>query len=245
MTKGKPIIMSQPMVMAILENRKTQTRRIIKPQPEVNEHGNLRGEWIDKPLAGLLLHKPQDIVIHCPYGKIGDRLWVRETWQFANWTEDGDPYIMYKSDGKVSIKRHMPDDWADKVSEIFTVLSCPSNYSIDEKASDRRWRSPFYMPRWASRINLEITNIGVERLQDISEEDAIAEGLKAITKDGKTIKYGIPDLDGLPGTDDTGWSWQDWCKNPVDAYKKLWESTSGDGSWDLNPYVWVVSFRRI
>jgi len=101
------------------------------------------------------------------------------------------------------------------------------------------------MPRWASRISLEITGIRVERLQDISEEDAIDEGLKAITKDGKLIKYGIPDRDGYPGADDFGWNWGDWDKSPVLAYKRLWQSINGKGSWDLNPFVWVIEFKRI
>lgn len=101
------------------------------------------------------------------------------------------------------------------------------------------------MPRWASRITLEVTGIRVERLQDISEEDAIAEGLSGITKDGKLIKYGIPDQDGLPGTDNTGWPWRDWQKDPRDAYRRLWESINGRGSWDANPWVWVVEFKRV
>ena len=80
------------------------------------------------------------------------------------------------------------------------------------------------MPRWASRITLEITEVRVERLNDISAEDAIAEGLKALTKDRRMTKYGIPDQDGLPGNDDSGWAWQHWRQSPIDAYQYLWES---------------------
>ena len=108
-----------------------------------------------------------------------------------------------------------------------------------------KWKPSIHMPRWASRILLEITGVRVELLQDISEEDAIDEGLKAITKDGKLIKYGIPDRDGYPGADDFGWNWGDWDKSPVLAYKRLWQSINGKGSWDLNPFVWVIEFKRI
>jgi len=102
------------------------------------------------------------------------------------------------------------------------------------------------MPRWASRITLEITAVRVERLHDISEADAVAEGLACITKDGdRTRKYGIPDADGMPGTDDHGWPWNEWRSDPREAYRKLWESINGPGSWDLNPWVWVIEFKRV
>jgi hypothetical protein len=102
-----------------------------------------------------------------------------------------------------------------------------------------------FLPSWASRITLEIVNVRVERLQDISADDAIAEGLKGITMDWRLVKYGIPDADGYPGTDDIGWPWEDWRISPVDAYRRLWESINGSGSWDANPWVWVIEFRRI
>ena len=103
-----------------------------------------------------------------------------------------------------------------------------------------------HMPRWASRITLEVTGIRVERLQEISELDAITEGLTALTKDGgRTIKHGIPDRDGLPGNDNYGWHWSEWEKDSRVAYRKLWESINGPGSWDANPWVWVIEFRRI
>lgn len=93
---------------------------------------------------------------------------------------------------------------------------------------------------------IEITSVRLEKLQDISEEDAIAEGLKALIKDnGQTIKYGIPDADGLPGKDDFGWPWMEWNASPALAYKKLWEQIYGPGAWDKNPWVWVIEFKRV
>lgn len=101
-----------------------------------------------------------------------------------------------------------------------------------------KWCSPIVMPRSASRILLEVTDVRVERVQDISEADAIAGGLEAIAKEGSLIKYGIP------GTDDFGWR-SDWSVASRVAYRRLWESIHAVGSWDDNPWVWVVEFRRI
>ena len=185
------------MVRAILDGRKTQTRRVIK----------------EKLMRGEGAH-----VNNCPYGKPGDRLWVRETWSKAKSPMSSE--VFYRADGEPKGKQ----------------------YPLSFVERESRWRPSIHMPRWASRILLEVTNVRVERLHDISEEDAIAEGLKAITKDGKTIKYGIPDRDGYPGNDDTGWDWCDWNVSPVSAYKMLWESINGQGSWDLNPFCWVIEF---
>ena len=200
MIKERPIIFSSPMVRAMLDGRKTQTRRVIK----------------EKLMCGEDAH-----VNNCQYGKPGDRLWVRETWSKAKSPMSSE--VFYRADGEPKGKQ----------------------YPLSFVERESRWRPSIHMPRWASRILLEVTNVRVERLHDISEEDAIAEGLKAITKDGKTIKYGIPDRDGYPGNDDTGWDWCDWNVSPVSAYKMLWESINGQGSWVLNPWVWVVEFRRI
>ncbi|MDE9533111.1 hypothetical protein KKJ27_25005, partial [Xenorhabdus bovienii] len=83
------------------------------------------------------------------------------------------------------------------------------------------------------------------RLQNISAEDAKAEGLAEISKDGKLFKFGLPDMDGLPGGCDIGWQWSEWERSPVMAYKKLWASIYGEENWNNNPWVWVIEFRRI
>jgi hypothetical protein len=202
MMKARPIIFSSQMVQSILDGRKTQTRRVIKPQPEVSAEGYLMGDWLNKPLGGLLLPKLQDIAIHCPLGEIGDVLWVRET------------YICGLGVGGCI---------DGNVKKPIDVI-----YRADDGPNERTagpWKSPIFMPRSASRITLEITNIRVERLQDISREDAIAEGVRTIEdaiKDGYT-----------------------WCDGPRRGYMIQWDIINGSGSWNLNPWVWVIEFRRM
>lgn len=156
----------------------------------------------------------------CPYGHVGDVLWVRETWQLSTWLHPSDEnygYIYKASDNG--------QEWE----------------SNDEQW---KWKPSIFMPRKACRLRLQITDIRVERLQDITEEYARAEGLARISKDGgRTWKYGIPDTDGLPGTDDNGWEWREWNTSPVSAFKTLWGKINGPG-WDANPYVWVISFKK-
>lgn len=227
--KARPILFSTPMVQALLEGRKTQTRRIIKPQPYIDNRGNFC--WKNSCYGQDSLGSPhiQKIAspipwshtkkVGNPFGKPGDLLWVRENYYLSKQSnhlrpsEDKFGHVMYKAGGGANVYGKL--------------------------------RPSIFMPRWASRITLKITDISVERLQDISEEDAKAEGLSKISKDGHLYKYGIPDSDGLPGTDNTGWPWHDWEVDPRKAYKKLWQSINGVGSWNTNPWVWVVEFEVI
>lgn len=159
--KERPIIFSAPMVQAILEGRKTQTRRIVK-----------------------------DATV-CKFGKVGDRLWVRETWA-APHAFDG----------------HTP---------AFIPRDARIHFLATEDRGGLRWRSPIFMPRWASRITLEIKSLRVERLQDISEADARAEG----SDDNSSAIWG-------PG-----------------GFWDLWEGIHGPGSWEENPFVWVIEFEVV
>lgn len=227
----RPILFSGPMVRAILDGRKTQTRRVVKPQPPIRMTAPTGYEF---SVAG------HDYM--CPYGKTGDRLWLRETWKYDNWTEDGEPFVRYKSDNTVLLK-DFPDEWVDKVEDIWANLSERSNIKIDGVARDRRWRPSIHMPRWASRINLEITGVRVERLNDISRDDAVAEGVdwkscpkyqsmenfQAQRMAEKMGKYGVLSL----------------TIDYVGGYQKIWESINGPGSWDANPWAWVVEFKRV
>lgn len=191
----------------------------------------------------------------CHYGIPGDRLWVRETCRAHELTDKeakNDTYgvmerlglesplcgldgVIYKADGAFREIDNSP-----AASEEWMKL----NYYRGKRGATV---PPIHMPRWASRILLEITDVRVERLQEISEADAKDEGLACLSKDGgRTYKYGIADGDGLPGKDDTGWHWADWEQDPRRAFFKLWDNINGDehGSGG-NPWVWVVCFKRV
>lgn len=245
--KERPIIFSGEMVRAILDGSKTMTRRIVSfqnsyfdgshwPQWAKDERWAWKAAHVDRGPSpagnpGPYLKLPNADhesewwgTAHRIYPKwwAGDRLWVRETWQHADWTEDGEPYIRYQADGEVLLRRDYPEEYADAVVERWAELSVPENYNIDNRAADRRWRSPIHLPRWASRITLEVTGIGLERVQDISEEDAVAEGVHQSHAGGPWGEEGL-----------------------LEDFVTLWESIHGPGSWDENRWVWVISFRRV
>lgn len=205
--KERPILFSAPMVRAILDGRKTQTRRIIKNQPTP---ANGRNKFDFSSCAddeGENLYWTNKGFWHgrCPYGKPGDRLWVREAFSYHE-IPPGEPYF-YPVD---RLRECVDHDygfhyWADGNPEF----------------GDWSKKKPsIHMPRSASRILLEITGVRVERLQDISEDDAIAEGAMPLNK--YRNKFELPHQSG---------------------FHNLWESLSGPGSWDLNPWVWVVEFK--
>lgn len=188
--KERPIIFSGSMVRAILDGAKTQTRRVIKPQPNVfckhleskqTAEGFCFGDMVDNYMA------------RCPYGIPGDRLWVRETWQNV-----ADMNICHPADGYV-VYRATDPDW--------------------ETMDGWRWRPSIFMPRSASRILLEITDIRVERVQDISWQNCVKEGYLG----------DMPMVDGKP-----------W-------FRKLWNSINAKRgySWESNPWVWAIEFKRV
>lgn len=192
--KERPILFSGEMVRAILEGRKTQTRRILKPNS-------------DSPFQ-----------TKCPYGQPGDRLWVRETWAV-----------------RPDYDRLPPSQCGDEGMWWRASLSlCPDGY----EACHGKWRPSIHMPRWASRITLEITSVRVERLQDISEEDAVKEGIEPVyfekNFDKKAIKAYKHYFDSsYAGADAIG------------SFRSLWQSINGAESWDANPWVWVIEFKRV
>ena len=203
------MIFNAEMVRALLSGRKTQTRRIIKPQPEATLSGSLSGKWLSRPLNGLLLPKIEDIAIHCPFGVVGDRIWVRETFQgplfdydlMDNYCKDPTPFekpefCVYKADG----------------------VPAPEFYDADDELHCC-WRPSIHMPRWACRILLEITNVRVERLKSISDGDAIREGCST--------------ADMMSGD----------CV--ADVFARLWASIYSSDSWNANPWVWVIEFKRV
>lgn len=211
----RPILFSAPMVRAILSGSKSQTRRVVKPTPE----------WIEK--SGVLSLKGRVGLPHvlCPYGQPGSRLWVRETWQHLD---------------NVGQRAHefLPHQKHSRHCFFLADESDPTT-----KPLSGRWRPSIHMPRWASRITLEITGVRVERLQDISEADAMAEGVSSVRSlawDRQHFPLWRFEFDEAVAAG---------CKPPVgpqpsEHYRALWESINGPGSWDANPWVWCVSFRR-
>jgi len=189
--KEKPILFSGPMVRAILDWRKTQTRRRLKPQPGTRHDGT--------PIH----FGDEGTFLKCPYGQTGDRLWVKETFRF-----DG-------IDHRFGMAERRKDE-----------LSFRADMEADRSVNDCPWRPSIFMPRWASRITLEITGVRVERLQEISEEDAKAEGCVQAFWPYERLQLGK-------------------ARNYKAGYRKLWESINGPGSWDANPWVWVIEFRRV
>lgn len=199
----RPILFNAPMVRAILAGTKTQTRRV------VNRNASGRAE-----LAGRNWHLGDpDAVKACPYGRPGDRLWVRETWQGPLFNEDQlEAYQSNRSAFETPAYCRYAADGGGP----------PEFFDADDNLQCR-WRPSIHMPRWASRILLEIASNRVERLQDISDQDALAEGVS-------------PDM---------GLCWQSGDDTPRGMYGELWESINGPGSWDANPWVWVVEFKQV
>jgi len=200
--KERPILFSAPMMRAILAGNKTQTRRIAKNVVDVHAR---TGEL----LADLDSAGPR---VLCPYGQVGDRLWVRETWRGV--VEISPPDAVKPDYG---VARYVPDKEHCKRVE----------YAATEKRDADPWRPSIHMPHWASRILLEITGVRVERLQNISQTDAYAEGAMSWAQEQETP---IKDLNG---------------GDERMAFMALWESIGGAGSWDANPWVWVIEFRRV
>ncbi|WP_438435983.1 morphogenetic protein [Klebsiella pneumoniae] len=193
------MIFNAEMVRAILAGRKTQTRRIMAPQPADDIERCIFPNPEEIGWKSSLRHKHGSTTAHfCHYGKPGDRIWVRETWA---------RYNIDQNSHDIAYRATTPADWPE----------------------EGRWRPSVHMPRWASRILLEITSVRVERLNSISQEDAQAEGLELT---GWRPTYSDPDTGGEVMT-------------PYDNFAELWSSIYGDESWKANPWVWVISFERV
>lgn len=163
----------------------------------------------------------------------GDTLWVRETWQYANWTEDGIPFIGYRADNEVLLReRGISEEWAERLMDIWAGLSEDANYNIDGRAADRRWRPAIHMPRWACRLTLRVTEVRQQWLQDISEYDARWEGV------------GMLLADEWPDPMEMTKAIQ---RSRADGFRLLWDSiNAGRGySWASNPQVWVIEFEPL
>ncbi len=214
--KEKPILFSSEMVRAILEGRKTQTRRVIKhgkhfvTQCKTYQHHPGGGWW---GTDGVLDAPGCDIGFTCPYGEPGDRLWVRETWATV------DTYDPFSPSEIPCGSKRWPIVWyaADPGAGGLHQTTCQWVGKV---------RPSIFMPRWASRITLEVVNVRVERVQEISEDDAFAEGIE-VPRTGPT-EFGEP-------------------AEAVYQYMRLWDSINAKRGypWSSNPWVWVVEWPRL
>ncbi len=209
--KERPILFSGPMVRAILEGRKTMTRRMVKFVNQANlskfmSHGVSRVSWCDKPGEPMAMDET-DFLTWCPYGVPGDRLWVRET--FAEVGCTGWPINKFEYAYRADFTNGNWEGYADMCFE--------------------KWKPSIFMPRAASRILLEVTDVRVERLQDITEADAKAEGVEPDDEQGYWKGYLHPGVHN----------------SAKKSFSGLWRSINGYESWDQNPWVWVVEFRKI
>ncbi len=215
----RPILFSGPMVQAILAGTKTQTRRVVKPQPTVAENGcpqwgtydGRKMYMVPRRAAGGSRVAVADLLDgHCPYGAPGDRLWVRETWATVKWFDDTNAAACWKNE-------RPPALWFAADTGV---------YLTSEHRG--RWRPSIHMPRWASRITLEVTGVRVERLQDISEADARAEGVLPLEIYTPRERRGQSDYRG--------------------AFALLWDHINGKRpgcAWNDSPWVWVIEFRKV
>jgi hypothetical protein len=218
--KARPILFSGPMVRALLDGRKTQTRRTVKPQPWPAKESILRvpgmylDDWVwsypDSSSCYTVSNRengPENYAKYCPYGQTGDLLWVRESFSYDRLDVDRNGFMP-------------PWHWAD---------GSPADGDFTKP------KPSIHMPRWASRLTLEITGVRVERLQAISEADAIAEGIEPVFT-------GAGEQCGWLNYEHTG-DGVGYCTSPVDSYATLWRHINGPDAWNYNPWVWIPAFR--
>jgi hypothetical protein len=235
--KERPILFSGAMVRALLDGSKSQTRRVVKPMrgfqsqwltaETINSSPRLYTCYAHEGSFGAQMEHPKGGPlgwVGCPYGETGDRLWVRETFclESNRMTDDdaGPPH----NDGR-PVKRFGDDDFYWSQPHYKASDPEPELWYEDMDGPGCRWTPSIHMPRWVSRITLEITAVRVERLRDISVEDAEAEGCKAPLE--RVMQMG--------------------CAASPSLYRELWDSLNaarGYG-WDVNPWVWVVEFKSL
>jgi hypothetical protein len=235
--KERPILFSGPMVRAILDGRKTQTRRIIK-LPIFGRSDTPGYDWSFRDRRGLWNDYRNDRIAEvCPYGKSGDRLWVREKFGYSRQVDDinGSERVVCYAAGHPF---HVTDASVDALKRCHSGNLMQPNHFVHDPI---HWRPSIHMPRWASRITLEIMGIKIERVQDIYGTDVLEEGLGP---DGLRQYYRdlrqqrTQEGSEFDGPGDVLWDWEmEW--------RVLWGSIHGVGSWDTNPWVWAITFRRI
>jgi hypothetical protein len=212
---ARPILFSGPMIRALLDGRKTQTRRVVKPQPEIYSGYETMGDFSD---PGWCLEwkefeamTPNELARHCPYGQHGDLLWVRES-------------IVQSTGSAMDQSGEYTGHWGMGVKYV----ADGAKPGLDSVGNHFSSRPSIHMPRWASRLTLEITGVRVERLQDISEADAVAEGVSHSPGEGGRWSNGKVKFE---------------YSNPLSAFIGLWCAINGQLAWKENPWVCVLEFR--
>lgn len=258
--KMTPILMNADMVRATMAGTKTQTRRVVKPKrchrllPGQTFADNSLSAYPDGSGLGWLFHSippspkgaewtkkhyPGNQGINCPYGNVGDRLWVREAWH-ASVIADCGTALEYKATFKQFQEKNPEVPWEGFTSSVEAYEWTCIHYKP-------HWMPSIHMPRWASRLTLEITNVKAERLQNISEDDAEAEGIGGWE-------------DRMPGGDDAQDYWTnymaterdrkrygyvDFAGDRIASFKSLWCATGGKKTWERNEWVWAISFKVV
>ena len=246
MKTERPILFNGTMVRAILSGAKTITRRPVVPMagrqrqwltpaqltqsPRLtmcrlsDADGGDLGAQMEHPKGGPLGW------VRCPLGAPGDRLWVRETWCPGDYWTSG-------------VVHDPPEDirYAADNGAISYATGRPLRIDTSDWSDPKRWRPSIHMPRWASRLSLDVVSVGVERLHDIDDEGATREGIQWWSKDGALRKYAPADDEG----DGPMWPWRDCPRSPREAFERLWTEVYGPGAWDTNPWVWRVEFTRV
>jgi hypothetical protein len=206
------------MVRAILAGTKSQTRRVISPQPDEDDGVIACGAYypvvvrrgVEEPGPETFGAWGDDRSWPCPYGRPGDRLWLREAWRAEERASDCVDGVRFRSDDAfvpIADTREAAEAWGA---------------AYDNGRHKQRWRPSIFLPRWASRLTLEVTSVRVERVQSISEEDARAEGVDSLAATGLAFA-------------------------PREVFRDLWDSINGERpgcAWEANPWCWVVSFKR-
>ena len=233
--KERGILMSAPMVLATLDGRKTQTRRIAMPRHDDRTPcAHWSGAMAEGRAAIMSRHCEHGSEGRgCPYGAPGDQLWVRETWR-PWWDPEEWACVQYQADAGVM----KPDTW-DEQQGFWCESVGDENAERDAKGMTPRWRPSIHMPRWASRLTLEVVGVRVERVQEITEADATAEGIEMVWlqvgKYSNPVRHyrAVPDRQGGLAT-------------AVEAFSLLWDSINAKRGygWAENPWVWVIEFKR-
>lgn len=226
----RPIVVSSMMVRALLNGRKTQARRVIHPQPangcyyEINAAQTAALHLAIGPTDNPNRYVPptpksKSHLLPCPYGRPGDQLWVKESWAINSLDYDIQPPL----DGRPSFQKR-------------TCWYLATEPDVEGYGGENPWSPAISMPRWASRLTLEILSVGVQKLRDIGEKDAVEEGAAEVIEQRERFGFPSPNID------------DGWLSPSVEAFAQMWDMNHWGKTgqrWRENPYVWTIRFRTV